>query len=141
MPISLIDQIEVSELSIISSDLGSVMHVLKKSDKSFSEFGEIYISTVNLNHIKAWKQHKIMKMNLIVPVGKVKFVFYDIATNRFREETIGTERYVRLTVPPKLWFGFKGLDSTQNLIINISNIVHNPDEQLREDVNSFKYNW
>ena len=40
-------------------------------------FGEIYFSNINSLCIKAWKKHKIMTLNLIVPIGKVRFVFHD----------------------------------------------------------------
>ena len=36
----------VTSLREIASDSGSVMHIIKRSDVSFSDFGEAYVSTV-----------------------------------------------------------------------------------------------
>ena len=70
-----------TELSIIDGDAGSVFHGIKKHDKGFKEFGEVYFSTVIKDSIKAWKLHKQMTLNLIVPVGSVLFCFVDVREN------------------------------------------------------------
>ena len=64
-----------SELKIIDADNGSIMHVLKNSDNGYKEFGEVYFSTIVKDTIKAWKLHKRMTPNLIVPAGTVLFSF------------------------------------------------------------------
>ena len=53
-----------------------------------------------------------MTLNLIVPLGEVCFAFVD-EEGAFREEVVGVNRYVRLTVPPGIWFGIKGLFVSQ----------------------------
>ena len=48
-----------------------------------------------------------MTMNLIVPHGKVRFVFSDFTEC---ESIISSqESYIRLTVPPGIWVAFQGL--------------------------------
>ena len=61
---------------------GNLFHGLKNSDDGYDKFGEIYFSFINKNSIKAWKFHKKMTLNLIVPVGSIRFNFLD-----FREES------------------------------------------------------
>ena len=68
---------KITDLKIITSVDGSVMHAIKSIDDGFNQFGEVYFSTVNNNSIKAWKLHKEMTLNLVVPTGKVLFNFYD----------------------------------------------------------------
>ena len=80
-------------------------------------------------------------MNLVVPVGRVKFVFYLEATQQFRVETIGCHNYCRLTVPPGIWFGFTGLGQTQNLVVNVANLPHDPSEVERRELAAIDYNW
>ena len=63
--------------------------------------------------------------NLIVPVGKVAFVIYDNrkkskSYKNFSKITISKDNYIRLTIPPKLWVAFKGIDANLNLILNIA---------------------
>ena len=71
----------VSKLSKFNSNEGSVLHGLKRSEKDFSGFGEVYFSTIKFGKIKGWRSHRKMTMNLIVPRGKVHFVFYDDRTS------------------------------------------------------------
>jgi dTDP-4-dehydrorhamnose 3,5-epimerase len=120
---------------------GDVKHAMKKADAGYSSFGEAYFSIVNFNSIKAWKMHSIMTMNLIIPSGSVGFVFFDSMTDEFKSITAGDDNYIRITVPPKIWFGFKGLNKGSNLILNIANIPHDPKEIFRKDLNEISYNW
>jgi dTDP-4-dehydrorhamnose 3,5-epimerase len=120
---------------------GNVLHGIKKSDIGFYGFGETYFSLVTYGSVKAWKRHKEMVMNLIVPVGEVRFVFLDQAGDLMREEIIGSRNYVRLTVSQGVWFGFQGLFPTQSLVVNIANIPHDPMESERASLDKFSYKW
>ena len=104
---SLLNKIKVTPLKIIKSPLGNVMHALKKKELNNWVFGEAYFSKIKFDKIKSWKYHLKMTLNLVVPYGKVKFVFYSSREDLFRVIEIGEKQYSRLTVPPKIWFGFK----------------------------------
>jgi dTDP-4-dehydrorhamnose 3,5-epimerase len=137
-----LDDILVTPLKRIPTVGGDVLHALKKTDAGFDGFGEIYFSWVEQGAIKAWKYHKRMTMNLVVPVGEVSFVFHlTNPKNNFRTENIGEGRYVRLTVPPGIWFGFKGLTSGYSLLMNVIDLEHDPDEVLRKETSEFNYDW
>ena len=137
-----LDDILVTPLKRIPTVGGDVMHGLKKSDNGFNGFGEVYFSWVEQGAIKAWKCHQRMTMNLVVPKGEVSFVFHlTNQKNSFRTENIGEERYVRLTVPPGIWFGFRGRGSGQSLLMNLADMAHDPDEILRKTTSEFIYNW
>ena len=135
------EKVLVSTLKKIPTKGGDIYHALKTSDNGFNGFGEAYFSNIEFNNIKAWKRHLNMTCNLIVPQGKVRFVFFDenIVTNKIID--IGVDNYCRITVKPKTWFGFKGLNSPSSLILNISDIPHNPQEIERKEVNSIKFDW
>ena len=137
-----LSDILVTPLKRIPTAGGDVLHALKNSDTGFNGFGEVYFSWVEQGAIKAWKCHERMTLNLIVPVGEVSFVFH--LTNQkisFRTENIGEERYLRLTVPPGIWFGFKGLTSGYSLLTNVIDLEHDPDEVLRKETSEFNYDW
>ena len=137
-----LEDILVTPLKRIPTVGGDVLHALKDSDDGFNSFGEIYFSWVAEGAIKAWKYHKHMTLNLIVPVGEISFVFHLInQKNNFRTENIGEGRYVRLTVPPGIWFGFQGIASEQSLLTNVANIAHDPDEVLAKKKSEIIYNW
>jgi len=132
----------VTPLKRIPAVGGDVMHVLKNSDNGFNGFGEVYFSWVEQGAIKAWKCHQHMTLNLVVPLGEISFVFHrKDQENCFRTENIGEEKYVRLTVPPGIWFGFQGRGSGQSLVMNLADVAHEPDEVLRKKTSEFVYNW
>ena len=125
----------------ITTPNGDVLHVLKKTDEDFIRFGEIYFSWIEKGSVKAWKKHNSMTMNIVVPFGKVKFVFFDENSLTYRKEEIGEDNYTRLTIPPGLWFGFKDMTNDKSLITNIADIEHDKNEVHRLDINEIKYDW
>ena len=139
-PVSL-EEILITPLKVITVSGGDVLHAIKKSDPSFLGFGEAYFSWVNPGVIKAWKLHRQMTLNLIVPVGEVKFVFHELHSGNFREEILGKTCYYRLTVPPGIWFGFQGCNSAPSLLLNISDIIHDPEEVETKKVSAIPYKW
>jgi len=66
---SLIDGVVLTRLSIINIPDGDVLHAMKSNDLGYSGFGEAYFSIVKQNVVKAWKRHREMTLNLVVPVG------------------------------------------------------------------------
>jgi len=142
-PMKLAD-IGVTMLKRISVKGGDVLHAMKKCDIGYAGFGEAYFSDVARGAVKGWKRHKTMTMNLVVPVGRVRFVFYGLdhhGVAGFRVEEIGEERYGRLTVPPGIWFAFQGLAARQNLVLNIGSVEHDPDEVERLGIADLQYVW
>jgi dTDP-4-dehydrorhamnose 3,5-epimerase len=136
-----LEKILVTPLSRIPTTGGDVLHALKFTEIGFEKFGEAYFSWISSGSIKAWKMHKSQTMNLIVPVGKVKFVFYDIESNIFKVIEIGEDNYCRLTVPKGIWFGFKGNSSGNSLILNLSSGIHDPKEIDRKIVSEVNFDW
>jgi dTDP-4-dehydrorhamnose 3,5-epimerase len=123
---------------------GDVLHAMKQGDVGYAGFGEAYFSLVSHGAVKAWKRHTRMTLNLVVPVGQVRFVFYivdSVGVEKFRVEEIGQDCYARITVPPGIWFGFKGLSSPQSLVLNIASIPHDPNEVERLPVSNINYIW
>lgn len=143
---SLIEGVQLTPLKVIPTEGGDVKHALKSSEASFKKFGEAYFSHINYNEIKAWKIHKLMNMNLIVPVGKVKFVLLDRRADsptygKFNEFIIGICNYSRLTVPYGVAMGFQGLYEAGSMLLNIADIEHSPDEQEKLKLHDIKYIW
>jgi len=132
--------IVVTQLKRILVPGGDILQVMKNSDVGYTAFGEAYFSQVESGAIKAWKRHSQMTLNLVVPVGNVHFVFIDSDGNK-KEEKLGDGNYVRLTVPPKIWFGFKGVSESTSLLLNIADIEHSPNEVERKGLNDIEYDW
>ena len=133
------EQIIIKPLKKINLEEGDVLHALKASEDEFHGFKEAYFSTIKKNKIKAWKRHLLMTMNLIIPIGRVQFNFYDENKNLLKNTIVGEDNYCRITVPPMIWFGFKGLSSHTSYILNISDETHNPSEVEREPLSFLNF--
>jgi dTDP-4-dehydrorhamnose 3,5-epimerase len=135
-----VNKIMVTPLRRIALDGGDVLHGMKCSDPGFVDFGEAYFSQIEQDAVKGWKRHLRMTLNFVVPVGAVQFVFID-DEGATRVEVAGSDRYVRLTVPPGIWFAFGGLVAPYSLLLNIADIPHDPAEIERRDVGAFMFQW
>lgn len=144
-----IEGVKLTPLREIEGDLGNVLHCLKASEDTFEVFGEAYFSTVNYQATKGWKKHTKMLMNLVVPVGKIKFILFDdrpesSTQGNFFEVILSRENYQRLTVPAGIFMAFQGLAEGENLLINIASIEHDPNEAINleiDNVKFVKYEW
>jgi dTDP-4-dehydrorhamnose 3,5-epimerase len=137
-----LDDIVKTPLSQFSIEGGNVLHAIKEDDAAYDRFGEVYFSFINHKAVKAWKLHKRMTLNLVVPFGNVRFVFCDpLITGNYRVEDIGEKNYVRLTVPPGIWFGFQGIATHPSLVTNIANLQYDPTEVERQSISSIDYYW
>lgn len=134
----------VTPLRRIAIEGGDVLHAMKQNDAGYDGFGEAYFSWVSGGTVKAWKRHTRMTMNVVVPVGQVRFVFRMVnaaGADEFRVEEIGVDRYARITVPAGIWFGFKGCSKQQSLVLNIASIPHDPNEVERLNISDINYIW
>lgn len=142
----MIDGVELTSLKVIDVAGGDVLHAMKINDKGYEGFGEAYFSLIERGIIKCWKLHKEMTLNLVVPIGAIRFVIFDNRKDSstygcFQEVTLSRENYMRLTVPPMLWLGFQGLSEKDSLLLNIANIRHNPNEMISKKINEINFDW
>jgi len=140
----MIKDVVITNLDVINTPGGNVMHAMKETGTGYAGFGEAYFSQVDKGIIKAWKRHKNMTLNLVVPVGEIKFVLFDdrdVSNTRFQEIIISRKNYCRLTVPPMVWMGFQGLSNDGSMLLNIANIEHDPGEVDRLEIDKMNYNW
>ncbi len=141
-----IEGLIVSPLKQIENPRGDILHAMKIGVAGFSGFGEAYFSSVNKGEIKGWKKHQEMTLNLIVPTGEIRFVIYDdrehsLTNDQVFHINLSRDNYCRLTVPPGLWLGFQGVSADTNLLLNIANIEHNPDESINLPLEQIKFEW
>jgi len=140
----MIKDVLLTDLPIIKTPGGDVLHGIKHSDLSYKGFGEAYFSKIKYKSIKAWKRHRKMTLNLIVPIGEIRFIMYDDRekiSSKFQEVIISTSHYVRLTVPPMIWLGFEGISKGESVILNIADIEHNPMEVDKKNIADINFNW
>jgi dTDP-4-dehydrorhamnose 3,5-epimerase len=144
----MIEGIIIKKLKQIIDERGKVMHMLRCDSPLFTKFGEVYFSMVNPRVVKAWKKHLTMTQNLAVPIGKIRFVFFDDRENspsygKIDVLEIGEDNYCLVKIPPLVFYGFKGISSIPSLIVNCTDIPHEPDEVINIDAfdKRIPYDW
>ncbi|MFQ5902794.1 MAG: dTDP-4-dehydrorhamnose 3,5-epimerase family protein [Candidatus Binatia bacterium] len=144
----MIQGVSIRPLKQIPDERGKVMHMLRCDDPWFEKFGEIYFSVVYPGVIKGWHLHKVMTLNYAVVSGVIKLVLYDDregspTKGEIQEIFTGEENYSLVTIPPKVWNGFKGGGLKPAIVANCATEPHDPSEIVRMDPISEKipYDW
>lgn len=144
----MIEGVIIQELKQIIDDRGKVMHMLRCDSSLFTKFGEIYFSIVNPDTVKAWKRHLKMTQHYAIPLGKIRLVIYDDRKNSTSFDQVqildvGGENYCLVKIPPLVWYGFQCVSSMPALIVNCTDIPHDPDEVESSDPSNglIPYKW
>lgn len=135
----MIDGVRVSPRRVIVDPRGDVLHMLKRTDAEFSEFGEIYFSRVLSGQEKTWRRHRLATSQIAVPIGSVRFALFDdregsLTSGRHDSYTIGESNHHLLTIPPLIWYAFENAGATTALIVNCSSLPHDPNESDRREL-------
>ena len=134
-----LNKIRIEKYDIVKNENGIILKILNSKQSNLKFYKDAYFSFVKFNKIKGWKKHKRMTMTLMVPVGKVKFVFF--IKDKFKSIIISENKFLKIIVPPNIWFAFKGISKGKNVVFNLANLKHNDKEILRKEINEIKYNW
>lgn len=143
----MIEGVIVTPLREIETPGGNVFHAMKAGESGYCGFGEAYFSTIEPGSIKPWKRHNRMTLNLIVPIGNIRFVVFDDRANSpsrgmFTEVVLGRpDLYARLTVAPGLWMAFQGVTKETSWLLNIADLTHDPSESDRRPLDEIPYDW
>lgn len=142
-----IQGVELHPLKHIIVPKGDIYHALKCTDEGYTGFGEAYFSQIESGEVKGWKRHNRMTLNIIVPVGKIKFIVYDDRNESptfglFQEIILSPEyNYQRLTLAPGLWMAFQGIDEKTSMLMDIIPEPHDPSEADRKNLEEIEYNF
>jgi dTDP-4-dehydrorhamnose 3,5-epimerase len=144
----MIDGVKKIALKRIPDERGTVMHMLKRTDPHFIEFGEIYFSTVYQGVVKGWHRHREMTLNYACISGRVKLVLYDdregsSTRGELMEIFLGPDNHSLVIIPPEVWNGFKGMSAEPGIIANCCTHSHDPSRSSRLDPfdNHIPYDW
>ena len=144
----MIDGVGVHPLRQIPDERGRIMHMLRRDDPWFQQFGEIYFSMVYPGVVKGWHLHTRMTLNYAAIVGSIKLALYDDragspTAGEVQEIVMGTGHYVLVTVPPGVWNGFKGVGTEPAIVANCATEPHDAAEIVRKDpaAPDIPYDW
>jgi len=146
---NMIEGVIYTELRQIADERGAVLHMLRSDAPEFTHFGECYFSEVAPGAVKAWKRHRMQTQNLAVPMGRIRMVVFD---EREASSTRGLvqmlelgrpDAYLRLQIPPGLWYGFSCISDIPALLVNCADRPHDPTESETRpaDVAEIPYRW
>jgi len=131
----------------IPDERGTILHMLRRDDPHFVEFGEIYFTSIYRAVIKGWHRHVDMTLNYACPWGRVKLVMYDDREGSPTrgvpmELFLGPDDYSLVVIPPMVWNGMKGMDDV-SLIANCATHPHDPVRTERRDpfTDAIPYDW
>ncbi|NIM10376.1 MAG: dTDP-4-dehydrorhamnose 3,5-epimerase [Candidatus Aminicenantes bacterium] len=143
-----IDGVIIKPLKRFPDERGTVMHIMKATDEEFKGFGEVYCSSIYPGVVKGWHYHENVTLNYVVLKGMIKFVLYDEREGSpskgfIQEIFMGDQNYVRVTVPPGIWNGFKCMGTEPALVCNVIDKPHDEAETRRCDPHdvSIPYDW
>ena len=144
---AVIDGVAVVPLRRIADERGTILHMLRRTDPHFIEFGEIYFTTIYRDVIKGWHRHADMTLNYACPVGRVKLVLFDDREGSptrgvLMERFLGPDDYSLVVIPPMVWNGMKGMSETA-LVANCATLPHDPSrtERLGPNDGRIAYDW
>ena len=144
----MIDGVRIVPLARIPDERGTVMHMLKRTDPHFVEFGEIYFSTIYPTVVKGWHRHAKMTLNYACLSGRIKLVLFDDrdgspTRGELMEIFLGPDQYSLVVIPPGVWNGFKGMGAEMAIVANCASHPHDPTQSERLDPfdNDIPYDW
>ena len=145
----MIEGVILTTLRQIGDERGAVLHMLRCDAPEFSRFGECYFSEVRPGAVKAWKRHSIQTQNIAVPVGRIHMVIYDDrdgsgTRGQLQDLQLGRpDAYLRLQIPPGLWYGFACASEEPALLANCPDFPHDPSESELRPIGDpmIPYQW
>jgi dTDP-4-dehydrorhamnose 3,5-epimerase len=144
----MIEGVKITKLAKFCDERGIIMHMLKRTDPSFTEFGEIYFSCGYPGVVKAWHIHKEMTLNDCCLVGMIKLVIYDLRPDssthgELMELFIGEQNYCVVQIPPGVANGYKAYGDKMAIVANCASMPHDKSELIYIDPfhNDIPYDW
>lgn len=146
----MIEGVRVKQLKMIPDERGRLMEILRRDDKEFIQFGQLYMTTAYPGVIKGWHYHQKQIDNFCTVRGMIKLVLYDArekspTRGEVNEFFQGEHHTILVQIPNLVYHGFKCISETEAIVINTITEVYNhekPDE-FRVPYNDPKipYNW
>lgn len=146
---STIDGVAVQALREIADERGAVLHMMRVDSPLFSSFGEVYCSLTLPGAVKAWKRHRLQTQHFAVPIGRLRVVLFDPREDSptkgaIEQHILGRpDHYSLLRIPAGIWYGFQAIGGQKALVVNMTDIPHDPAESERVDPHKgpIEFDW
>lgn len=142
----MIDGVRIMPLEQFSDYRGKVMKMMNANHVDYPYLGEVYFSTVHPGIVKGWHLHRRMALNYACIYGKIQLVLMDSRENssthkEVMEIYLSPDEYKLVHVPSAVLNGFKGLGTTDSIVVNLASMPYSDEDILRFSVDDFNYDW
>jgi dTDP-4-dehydrorhamnose 3,5-epimerase len=146
----MIHGVRVKQLRMNCDERGRLMEILRRDDREFIKFGQLYMTTAFPGVVKGWHYHKKQIDSFSVVKGMIKLVLYDAREkskthNEVNEFFLGEHNPILVQIPNFVYHGFKCVSETEAIVINCPTEPYNrkqPDEfRAAHDDPNIPYNW
>ena len=146
----LIRGVRTKPLRVIPDERGRLFEMLRRDERLFLKFGQVYCTTVERGVVKGWHVHTRQVDNFVCVAGMIKLVAYDGRAGSptkgiINEFFMGVHNQLLVQIPAGVHHGFKGLTDPEAVVINISTEPYHrrrPDERrLDPRHNDIPYDW
>ena len=134
-----IDGVFVQNLSWFSDQRGSLSVLLRRDQDQLlgGEFGQVYVTTVQPQVVKAWHRHQQQFDRMVGLSGQTLLVLMDgreesPTFGAVVEHVLGEKQHSLVLIPPGVWHGLKCLSSDESMVLNVPTLAYDisePDEQ------------
>jgi dTDP-4-dehydrorhamnose 3,5-epimerase len=146
----MIKGVKIKELKVLSDARGRVMEILRKDDRLFKRFGQVYITTAYPGMVKAWHYHTQQDDNFTCIKGRIRLALYDArkkskTKGEINEFVLSLDTPKLIQIPRKVYHGFKCISHDEAIAINVPTQPYNrkkPDEYRVDPYNNdIPYDW
>ncbi len=124
--------VRVRPLEVFSDDRGNLFEVLRRDDKEFVVFGQVYfVENRTPFTVRAFHKHFKMWDWFCITNGSAKFVFFDDPKHQPEIVIADSKQPKLIAVPPTVWHGWMSLEPNTQML-SIASQPYNkkkPDEE------------
>ena len=126
------------------------MEILRSDWEHFQKFGQAYVTAAYPHVVKAWHMHKKQSDNFTCIHGMMKVALYDAREDsptykEINEFFVGEQNPILISVPPRVYHGFKAIGTKTAFFLSIPDMPYNYDEpdeyRLPPDTDEIPYDW
>lgn len=146
----MIEGVRVQSLDLNVDERGRLVELFRGDEEDCREFGQVHVTTLFPGVVKAWHRHRVRTDVLAVVAGMVRLGLYDDregsrSEGELNQFFLGEHNPLRVVIPPRVWFGMKGLGTSEAIIAVLTDRTYNPrdpdEERMDPDVNEIPFDW
>lgn len=146
----MIEDVVTKQIRQIPDERGWLIEIMRSDWEHFQKFGQVYVTAVYPQVVKAWHMHKQQTDNMACIKGMIKLVLCDAreeskTRGEISEFIIGEKNLLLVKIPRGIWHGFKAIGDEYALILNVPTELYNPKEpdeyRLPPNTDKIAYDW